>query len=47
MKSSLSVGPDAATEKVLDMGYNGWQIVARFAFFGPVLLLATRRRWPT
>ncbi|KAA1426865.1 DUF4383 domain-containing protein [Nocardioides antri] len=42
---SFATGPDAPTEQVLGMDFNGWHAVAGVALFGPGLVFALRSSW--
>ena len=42
---SFATGPDAPTERVLGMDFNGWHAVAGVALFGPGLVFALRNSW--
>lgn len=42
---SFAIGPDAPTEQILWMDFNGWHALAGLLLFAPALLFATRRSW--
>ncbi|MEZ0577465.1 DUF4383 domain-containing protein [Nocardioides sp. MH1] len=45
VEPSFAIGPDAPTEPLLGMDYNGWHAVAGLALFAPGLYFATRNSW--
>jgi hypothetical protein len=42
---SFSTGPDAATERVLWVDFNGWHALSGLLLFGPAFLAALRPTW--